>query len=166
MKTLLLRRFGQGGRLGIARFELIAMIRVNGRAESLYLPVAGHLDVTPLRGIHGRVGDIVRQLLVAVHEVEFPRAVQRTVIRTFLITAVQGRCAVLERHEVRTGFLPIHRHSLNVLPIRLLVAGIGSQHRGHKPCQANSPQQDLSPLLIVHNKLFLKLKNKDKCHVH
>ena len=148
--------FGQGGRLRIAGLELIAVVGVDGRAEALHLPVAGHLDVGPRRSVHGGVGDVGRQLLVAFHEIEFPRAVQRMVVRAFLETAVQGRSPVTEGHEVRAGFLPVDGHGLDVLPIRLLVAGIRRQHGTRKPCQASGSQQDLSQLLVAHNGLFLK----------
>ena len=141
---------GQGGRLGIAGLELIAMVSVDGRAKALHLPVAGHLDVGPFRCVHGRVGDVGRQQLVAFHEIEFPRAVQRMVVRAFLETAVQGRSPVTEGHEVRAGFLPVDGHGLDVLPIGLLVVGGGSEHRASHPEQA-STQQDLSQHWVVHN---------------
>ena len=108
---------GQKRRSRVAGLELVAVIGINRRPETLAFPVSRHLDILPRRGAHRRVCDVRRKLLVAIDEVEFPRPVEREIIGAVLVAHRQGRFAVGIAHEIRTGSFPVHRDRLHILPI-------------------------------------------------
>ena len=116
--------FWQGGRSGIAGFEFVAVVGINGGSKALDFPVAGHLDVAPVVGVASRVGDVGRQFLVGFYEEEFPGPVQRAVAAAFKNGPVLG-CWITQfgcrsrgiTHERRSGVFPVFGHNIDVLPV-------------------------------------------------
>ena len=93
--------------------EIVGDIGVDGRAVSLYLPVARHLDGVPL----GRLV-VLGQLVPVFVVLEIPHTVQATVVFAFPEAFGEGIGPRGVIHHFRPARFRVHGGGLDVLPVR------------------------------------------------
>ena len=125
---------GEPGRLGTVGRELVLMVGVYGRPEPLALPVPGHFDVIPPRGVGRGVRGVGGQIAGILGEEKLPRAVERQIEGALLVAHGQRPVPRGIGHEVGAGRDLVHRHGLYVVPVGVVGSG-GLRRQQRERCQ-------------------------------
>ena len=118
------------------RTELIGMVHVDGRAESLQLPVSGYIDVRPAAGVHTVHHEVRGAVGEGFHIMEFPFPVKGQAECSVLAVIDDGISLRDVGGERAAGRLPVDACQLGVGNLFVAIVLLSSQGKG-KRCEAS-----------------------------
>ena len=118
------------------RTELIGMVHVDGRAESLQLPVSGYIDVRPAAGVHTVHHEVRGAVGEGFHIMEFPFPVKGQAEGSVLAVIDDGIGLRDVGGERAAGRLPVDACQLGVGNLFVAIVLLSSQGKG-KSCEAS-----------------------------
>ena len=112
------------------------MVHVDGRAESLQLPVSGYIDVRPAAGVHTVHHEVRGAVGEGFHIMEFPFPVKGQAEGSVLAVIDDGISLRDVGGELAAGRLPVDACQLGVGNLFVAIVLLSSQGKG-KRCEAS-----------------------------